>query len=154
MKKIFESVSDIVIPCIIFASIAAILVEGSLLSKAGKRMDVEKQNFTDCKDTKAIENLCAREKPTITCIGKKIWETRETIHINHVFQAIDAEGQALSLKVKDITDESGASVMDRYHAASQTASFTDTGIYTFHLKTMDRERKTATMRFSFVIDNR
>lgn len=154
MKKVFEMVSDMIIPGIIFVSIVAVVTGGALFSKVGQRMEAEKEDFSNSADTGAVENICARKEPTITCTGKRIWKKGEIIRINNVFQAADAEGQALTVKVKDIIDESGTSVIGQYQASSHTASFSSRGVYTFHLKAMDSERKTAEMKISFTVDNR
>lgn len=154
MKKVFEMVSDMILPGIIFISIVAILTGGALLSKAGQRMDVEKEDFSNSKDTGAVADVCAREEPTITCVGKKNWNIGEAIRINDVFQAVDTEGNPLTVKLADITDESGNSVMGSYQEATQTAAFSHEGIYTFHLKAIDSERKTTEAKFSFAVDER
>lgn len=154
MKKVLEMASDMILPGIIFVSIVAVLTGGALLSKAGQRMDAEKEDFSNSKDTGAVEDICAREEPSITCVGKKTWNTGEAISINSVFTAADAEGNLLTVKTVDITDESGNSAMDSYQEASRTAVFSRRGVYTFHLRAMDSERKTAEAKFSFAVDER
>lgn len=154
MKKIFEMVSDMILPGIIFVSIIAVITGGALLSKAGQRMDVEKEDFSNSKDTGAVADICAREGPAITCVGKKNWNTGEVLHINTVFWATDKDGNLLTVKAVDITDETGNSVMDSYQASTRTAVFSRRGVYTFHLSTMDSERKKAEAKFSVTVDGR
>lgn len=154
MKKILEMTSDMIIPAIIFVSIIAVIAGGALLTKAGQRMDAEKQEYTNCIDTGAVDGICARNEPTITCIGRKNWKTGEAIRIDSVFRAKDEEGRTLTIKVQDITDETGNSAMDRYQETSRTATFSRRGIYTLRLIAMDSERKTATASFSLAVDDR
>lgn len=154
MKKVLEAASDMIVPGIIFAAIVASLTAGALLTKTGQRMEAEKQDFSNSADTEAVERICEREAPTITCVGKRTWGTGETIDTGSLFLAEDAEGRALDVRTVDITDASGNSAMDRYHEPSRTARFTDSGIYTFHLRAMDSERKTSEAMIPLAVDSR
>lgn len=154
MKKIFETVSDMIVPGIIFAALVASITAGALLTRTGQRMEAPKQSFSGSADTAATEAACEREEPTILCIGKKNWKTGQTISAGSVFLATDAEGNALAVKVHDITDADGNSAIGCYQKTSHTATFTRSGIYTFHLKAIDSERKTAEASFSIAVDRR
>lgn len=143
-----------ILPGIAFAAIAAILAGSALLSKTGQRMDVESENFSNCADTNATAEICGRKAPKIICAGKKIWAIGETIPIETLFLATDADGNQIRVDVEDITDADGNSAMGNYREASQEALFQNRGVYTFHLKTMDSERKTATQKISVVVDGR
>lgn len=154
MKKIFEMTSDMLIPGIIFVSIIAVITGGALLTRTGQRMDAEKQEFTNCIDTGAVDAICARNEPTISCIGRKNFRTGETISIDSVFKAEDAEGRTLTIKTQGITDETGNNAMDRYQESSRTVSFSRRGVYTLRLSAMDSERKTAEASFSLAVDDR
>lgn len=154
MKKILEMTSEMIIPGITFALIIAAITGGALLTKAGQRMDAEKEDFTNCIDTGEVDGICARNKPTITCTGRKNWKTGETISIDSTFKAKDAEGRQLTIKTQGITDETGNDAMDRYREASRTVSFSRRGVYTLRLSAMDSERKTAEASFSLAVDDR
>lgn len=154
MKKVFETMSDMIIPGLIFVSIVVVIAGGALFTRVGQRMDVEGDDFSNCIDTGAVENVCAREQPTIKCVGKKNWGVGETIQIDSIFLATDTEGNQISVRLKDITDETGTSVMDRYKESDKTASFQRRGIYTFHLSAIDGERKEAAIKTALVVDGR
>lgn len=154
MKKIFDMVSDMIVPGIIFTALVASITAGALLTKTGQRMEAPKQSFSGSADTAATEESCAREAPVIACTGKTNWKTGETIHVDSIFSATDAEGNTLAVKVRDITDAEGNSAMDSYEKTGNTASFSRSGIYTFRLKAIDSERKTAEAAFPVAIDSR
>lgn len=154
MKKIFDMVSDMVVPGIIFAALIASITAGALLTKTGQRMQAPKQSFSGSADTAATEAACERDEPTISCVGKKNWKAGETIPAGSIFSATDAEGNTLAVKVCDITDTEGNSAMGSYQKASHTARFPRSGIYTFHLRAMDSERKTSEAMFPIAVDSR
>lgn len=154
MKKVYENISDMLIPGIIFIFIMAILTGATLFSKLGERMQEETESFSDCADTKETEKICNRTEPQIAYAGRKIWNTGEVISIKDTFPAKDAEGNPLDVEVREITDVEGNDVTDSYRATEHTAVFSHRGIYTFRIHTMDRERKTAAKKFSLVVDGR
>lgn len=154
MKKVLEAASDMIVPGIIFAAIVASLTAGALLTKTGQRMEAEKQDFSNSADTAAVKKVCERKAPIITCVGKRNWGTGEPINTGSLFLAEDAEGRALNVMTVDITDASGNSAMDKYQESSRTARFTDSGIYTFHLRAMDSERKTSEAMIPLAVDGR
>lgn len=154
MKKIFEAVSGMILPGIAFAAIAAILTGSALLSKMGKRMDVNAENFLNYADTSAVAGICQREAPEIIFTGKKVWSAGEPIPIGDVFLAADAEGSHIPVEVEDITNKDGDSVMENYQEAGNKAVFQDRGVYTFHVSALDNERKTGRKKISIVVDGR
>lgn len=154
MRKWVESISDMLIPSLVFAAILAILTGGAFFTKMGQRMQTESEDFTNCIDTGKTEEVCAREEPEISYSGKKIWKTGETIPTGTCFRAKDAEGNPLVVEVREITDEKGNDTMDCYQKVGQTAVFSRRGVYTFRVYAIDSERKAAEKKFSLMIDSR
>lgn len=154
MKKIFETASSMVIPAIVFVAIIGIIIGTKPFTRIGQRMDVQSEDFSSCQDTATVENVCTRNAPSITYTGKKIWSAREAIHTDTAFHATDTDGNALTVKIHDITDENGTSAMDSYQAGNHIASFSRRGVYTFRVSAMDSERKSTEKKFSLVVDGR
>lgn len=154
MKKIYESMSDMILPAVVFIGIIAIIAGAALLTKTGQRMDVEGEDFSGSADTGAIADICEREAPTITYTGKKVWNTGETILIASVFQAEDTDGDPVEVEVKDITGQDGNSAMDCFQETDKSVVFAEKGVYSFRLTAMDAERKSCTKRISIVVDSR
>lgn len=154
MKKIFGTMSDMVLPAVVFIAITAVIAGAALFSKAGQRMDVEGEDFSDSADTGTMEDICEREAPVITYTGKKVWNTGEVILTDNVFRAEDADGSSVEVEVMDITDRDGNSVMDCFRETDKSAVFGEKGVYSFRLSAMDSERKNTTKRISLVVDDR
>lgn len=154
MKKIYETISDMILPATIFIAAIAIIAGAALFTKAGQRMDVEGEDFSNSMDAGEMQEICEREAPTITYTGKKVWNTGETIITDSVFQAEDVDGNPVEVEVRDITDQKGDSAMDCFREADRSAAFPNRGVYTFRLTAMDGERKSTTKRISLVVDPR
>ncbi len=154
MEKIYEAVSDMILPGVVFAALAAIFIAISLFGRIGKRMETESEDFSCMADTQAVEAVCEREAPRIQCTGKKVWNTGEAIMTDHLFSAADAEGGELDVLIADITDHKGGSVLHCYQENAKQAVFHQSGVYTFSLKAMDREQKISTEKISIIVDDR
>ncbi len=154
MKRIFGTISDLILPAIIFAAVMAFLVSASFLGRIGKRMEGKTEDFSDMADTAAIGVLCEREEPQIRCVGKRVWNVGEILSIPEIFHAVDTDGGNLSVTVANIIDQNGDSVMDCYHKQKQEAVFSKKGAYTFFLMAMDKERKSGTEIVSVLVDGR
>lgn len=152
MKKIYETVSDMIFPAVVFAAILAILTGAFLLQRVGKRMEVEKEDFSGMKDTQAVEVVCERDAPVITCTGKRNFHVGEIVEIPEVFRAQDAEGEELDVLVDELVDVEGNSVIDLYQEANRKAVFKRKGVYIFTLSSMDYERKHTQERFSISVN--
>lgn len=154
MKKVYETVSDMILPGIVFAGVMAILIGAALLGSIGKRMNVKGEDFSHMADTKAVQEVCGRKEPVIQCIGDKVWNTGQSIAVSQLFSAVDEDGGKVPVTVLDIKDQNGNSVLSCYQKAGGQAVFSQRGVYTFFLKAMDRERKTSTEEISILVDNR
>lgn len=154
MKKIYGTISDIILPAVVLAGVIAILVGASLFGTIGKRMEVLEEDFSMMEDSQAVQALCDRDEPVIQCVGKKLWNVGESLSVSGNFSAVDAEGGEIAVVLLDITNQDGLSVMECYQKDSGQAVFTQRGVYTFFLKAMDREQKKATKRFSILVDGR
>lgn len=154
MNSVFQELSRWIVTAIVFAALTVILTGGSLLEKIGQRLEVQGEDFSRMADSEAVAAVCERKEPVIHFIGKRVWETGESISMSQVFEAVDAEGTKLEITVLDITDQEGNCVIDYYREDMQQAIFLERGIYTFLLKAIDRERKTCTEKMSILIDQR
>ena len=152
MRKVFESISDFILPAVVFIAITAILTGTALFSKMGQRMQEEKEDFSNFQDAGAIKEICEREEPVIVYTGKKVFQTGESISVGTLFTA--TEGSGISVEVEEITNEAGEDVMGNYDENIKTVSFSQRGIYTFTIYTMDHERKAASRKFSIAVDSR
>ena len=154
MEKVYEIVSDMILPGFVFALLAVIFIVISPLGKIGERVDGAGEDFSNMADTQAVEAVCNRVAPQIERIGKKVWKPGELIMITDLFAAADAEGRKLDFLVTDITDQNGGSALNCYQESGKQAVFQQSGVYTFCLKTMDRERKISTEQFAILVDDR
>lgn len=154
MKKVFETVSAMVLPAVVFLAIVSILVGAALFGKIGERMDIQGEDFSQMPDSQTIQDLCEREIPVIQCVGKKRWAVGESIPVAQIFAAADAEGNKADIAVLDITDQNGDSAMEYYQKDTGQAVFSARGVYTFSLAAIDGQRKRGTGRFSVVVDGR
>ncbi len=154
MKKAVESIQDIVLPAVVFLAVVSILIGASLLGRIGKRMESQREDFSQMSDSQTIQDLCGREAPIIQCIGKKRWDIGEIISVAEIFAAADAEGNKLDVTVLDITDQDGASAMEFFQKNSGQAVFLRRGVYTFSLAAMDGQRKKGMGRFSVLVDGK
>ncbi len=154
MKKINETVLNLILPAVVFLGVMAILAEGALVGKIGKRMDVQREDFSQMEDARTVEELCERNEPTIQCVGKKLWRVGEVLSIPAVFKARDAEGGNLNITVEDIINQDGASVMECYQEQTNQAVFARRGVYTFSLIAMDKQRKICKQMISVLVDER
>lgn len=154
MKKINETVLNMIVPAVVFLGIMAILAGGALFGKIGRRMEVSGEDFSQMEDTRMVEALCDREEPTIQFVGKKRWSVGEVISIPTVFQAEDAEGNEVGVTVMDIMNEEGVSVMGCYQQQANQAAFLRRGVYTFSLAAMDGQRKVCKEKVSVLVDER
>lgn len=154
MKKIFNAMSDLVLPAVVFLAVAAILTGVSLFYKIGKRIEVKEEDFSQMQDRSIMQMLCEREAPTIRCVGKKLWNIGEILTVSAVFAAEDAEAGQVEVSVLDITNQDGDSVMECYRKDLGQVIFLQRGVYTFSLAAMDGQRKTGTEEISIIVDAR
>lgn len=154
MKKINEMIVSMIFPATVFLGLMAILVGGAMFGRIGKRMEVQGEDFSQMKDTQAVNAVCERNEPTIQCIGKKLWHVGETLSVPAVFTAMDAEGEGIDVTVLDITNQDGISVMECYQEQLKHAVFSGRGVYTFSLAAMDRQRKVCKEKISILVDER
>lgn len=154
MKKAYGTISDIILPAIVFAAVMAILAGASLFGKIGKRMEAPEEDFSMMEDSRAVQALCDREGPVIRCVGKKLWNAGESIPVLGTFAAVDVEGRAADVRVLDITNQEGVSVMECYREDTGQAAFAQRGVYTFLLEAIDGEQKRGTKRVSILVDSR
>lgn len=154
MKKVYQVMSDMILPSIVFAAVVSILIGTALFARIGGRMDTGGEDFSRMADTETIEGLCERELPLIKCVGKKRWDVGECIMMSEVFAGADTEGNHVELVVLDITDQNGASVMECYNKETGQAIFSARGVYTFLLSATDRQQKRSTGMISLLVDER
>ncbi len=154
MKKLYEAVSDMILPGIVFVAVTAILTGAAVFGKIGNSMKADGDDFSHMADTQAVEAVCGRQEPRIQCIGKKVWKAGESVSIYNVFSAADENGSSLKLMVSDIISENGDSVLNCYHESTGQAVFPKRGAYTFCLETMDSERKISKERMLILVDDR
>lgn len=154
MKKLYQAVSEMIIPGIVFAAVVSILVGAALFARIGGRMQTEGEDFSQMADTQAVQALCERELPVIQCVGKKRWDAGECILVREVFTAIDMDGNIIEPVVLDIIDQDGDSAMGCYNKETGQAIFSARGVYTFLLSATDEQRKRSTERISLLVDSR
>lgn len=154
MNRVFQELSGWIVTAIVFAALTVILAGGSLLERVGQRLEVQGEDFSRMADSEAVAAVCERKEPRIRCIGKRVRQTGESISVSQMFEAVDTQGTKLELTVMDIFDQEGNSVIGCYREDLQQAVFWERGIYTFWLKTMDKERKSCTEKISILIDHR
>lgn len=154
MKKLYQAVSEMIIPGIVFAAVVSILVGAALFARIGGRMQTEGEDFSQMADTQAVQALCERELPVIQCVGKKRWDAGECILVREVFKAIDMDGNIIEPVVLDIIDQDGDSAMGCYNKETGQAIFPARGVYTFLLSATDEQRKRSTGRISLLVDSR
>ncbi len=154
MHKVYQVMSDIILPGTVFLAVLAILVGAALLSGIGKRMEAPQEDFSQMADVQAVESLCERELPDIRCVQKKRWDAGEHILVPQVFTAADADGNKIEVSVLDITDQDGASAMGFYKKENGLAVFPKRGVYTFLLAAEDGEQKRCTKWISLLVDQR
>lgn len=154
MKRALEEVSDMVLPAVVFLAIASIIIGSTIFNRIGKRMESQREDFSQMSDSQTVQALCGREAPIIQCIGKKRWDIGENILVAEVFAAVDAEGNKVDVTVLDITDQDGTSAMEFFQKDSGQAVFSKRGVYTFSLVAMDGQRKRGMGRFSILVDGK
>lgn len=154
MKKVYETVSELLLPAAVFLAVMAILAGAAVFNRIGKRMEVPGEDYALMGDTQAVQSLCERESPKIWCAGKKRWNAGEVISVSEVFASADAEGNGLEVTVVDITDQDGISEAGCYQEETGQAVFPVRGVYTFSLLAMDGERKRSIERISLLVDGK
>lgn len=154
MKKLYESVSDMIFPGIVCTAVTSIFIGTALFGRIGDRMAVESENFSHMADTQALEAVCKRKAPVIQCAEKRVWRPGESILISRLYSAVDEEGKNLQCVVSDIKNQNGDSVMDCFQESTGQAVFVQRGVYTFYLKTMDKERKISEETMVILVDDR
>ncbi len=154
MKKIYQAVSEMVLPGIVFSAVVSILVGAALFARIGGRMETRGEDFSRMADTQTVQALCERELPVIQCVGKKRWDAGESILVQEVFTALDMDGNIIEPVVLDIIDQDGDSVMGCYNKETGQAIFTARGIYTFLLSATDKQRKRSAGKISLLVDGR
>jgi hypothetical protein len=154
MKKIYQAVSEMVLPGIVFSAVVSILVGAALFDRIGGRMETGGEDFSRMADTQTVQALCERELPVIQCVGKKRWDAGESILVQEVFTALDMDGNIIEPVVLDIIDQDGDSAMGCYNKETGQAIFTARGIYTFLLSATDKQRKRSAGKISLLVDGR
>lgn len=154
MRKVLETISDVVLPAAVFLAVLAILAGASLLGRIGTRMEEPGEDFSQMEDSRAVQVLSERELPKIRCVGKKLWDVGEALPVPQTFSGIDAEGNPMEVTVLDITDQDGESVVSCYSKENGQAVFDRRGVYTFLLAATDGQRKRSTGRISVLVDSR
>lgn len=154
MKKVYQAVSEMILPGIVFAAVMSILVGAALFARIGGRMETEAEDYSRMADTQAVQALCERELPVIRCVGRKRWDDGESIFVPEVFAASDAEGNNIEVAVIDITDQNGNSAMGCYSKETKEAVFSARGVYTFLISATDGQQKRSTGRFSILVDRK
>ena len=154
MKKVYQAVSEMVLPGIVFAAIVSILVGAALFARIGGRMETAGEDFSKMADAQMVQALCERELPVIQCVGKKRWEAGECMLVREVFTALDMDGNIIEPLVLDIINQDGESAMEGYNKESGQVVFPARGIYTFLLSATDKQRKRSTEKISLLVDGR
>ena len=154
MRKVFETISDVVLPAVVFLAVLAILLGSSLLGRVGARMEEPGEDFSQMGDSYAVQAFSERKLPEIRCIGKKLWDVGEVLSVSQTFSGIDTEGNSLEVTVLDITDQDGVSVIGCFSKESGQAVFASRGVYTFLLAAVDGQRQRSVGRISVLVDGR
>lgn len=154
MKVIFENMKNMILPTIVVIGIFVLLM--TVAFPAIKHQSESNQNtrkYSDYQDCTVYQNVSQREAPVITYDSQKIWKVGNTIPIGQAFQAKDADGNVVELRVMNIEDVTGISMMDKYEENGKTAVFDTAGSYYFRLKAVDQEKKTTIKTIALVVDN-
>ena len=154
MKKVYQAVSEMVLPAIVFSAVVSILVGAALFARIGGRMETAGEDFSQMADAQTVQALCERELPIIQCVGKKRWEAGECILVREVFTALDMDGNFIEPVVLDIIDQDGESAMECYNKEIGQVKFPARGIYTFLLSATDDQRKRSAVKISLLVDGR
>jgi len=154
MKKVYQAVSEMVLPAIVFSAVVSILVGAALFARIGGRMETAGEDFSQMADAQTVQALCERELPIIQCVGKKRCETGECILVREVFTALDMDGNFIEPVVLDIIDQDGESAMECYNKEIGQVIFPARGIYTFLLSATDEQRKRSAVKISLLVDGR
>ena len=67
MRKVFETISDVVLPAVVFLAVLAILLGSSLLGRVGARMEEPGEDFSQMGDSYAVQAFSERNQPERSC---------------------------------------------------------------------------------------
>ena len=121
------------------------------IAYAKAEQGMTKTDVTDYTDALAVKALAARKNPKITYAYSKALP-KNTVNLNQMFAAVDADGASVDVEITDVTDSRGESLL--YRTAEERKKnirlcdtkkfmFPSVGVYTVNVRAIDQEKKTA-----------
>ncbi len=130
--------------------------KGMILIAAQKAAEhMEAVDIRTERDVNAVMAAAARRRPKITYTGTNA-VSGTAVNLKEMFSAADADGISVAVEITDVLDVSGKSVLyetkeQRKHKTGKYDPegfvFSTAGIYTVHVKAVDREKKVSRMKF-------
>ena len=169
MKKIFEVHGKTIISVIVALAVIAAMgivtynnrtgifaILGGEFEDAATAGNADDSSFV----TASYASYSARKKPEVSYEsynGNGDWQrikAGEEVYLSDFFRGMDEDGNEVAiLKVTDIQDESGKSLMDVYDESDGSITFTDAGIYTATFYMKDAQNVENTQLITFPVDN-
>lgn len=104
--------------------------------------------------TEAVKTVMARKKPEIVYLYKKILPG-ETVNIDGMFLARDADGKPAQVEICDILNSLGESILDTEKGCdTKKFLFPVSGIYTLKVKASDKENRTVCKQYKALVSGR
>ena len=153
MKVIFEQLKDIILPVVTAIAVFALLAIVFPYIKQRAEEGNHSINYSEYQDSVVYERIATRQAPEISYNNQNVWKAGDSIDISQAFQAVDADGNNLDIRVEEITDSNGTVVTDKYNESEKEAVFDTAGSYFFRLKVVDQEKKTTQKTIALVVDN-
>lgn len=154
MRELLSQNKDVILNFFLAGILIAMILGLGLFcigTGAGKLVrNTEYENFTDAAQLKTV---AAIPKPVIKCREEKQWKNGTVVIVSQAFQATDAAGQELEMKVLQVKNEAGTDITDQYQESTDKITFPATGCYYFKLWTMDNNKKVTTEEIPLIIDS-
>lgn len=155
MKIMMETTAGLILSGIVLVAVIFLFTgtEQPLLRQIGQRMQTETTDYSAYQDKQILYEACQREAPKIWYKQEIHWKAGEQIAVGQAFGARDADGNSTELKVEDIVDVHGNSLIDQYQKEDATISLS-AGSYIFTLKAIDSQKKVTVERIALVVDGK
>lgn len=151
MKEVVINIKEAIIPFIVVGFLFAMVFQ--LLPKIGENtanMDTG-ITYSNYQDRQTFREISERTAPIIQYDASRIWKEGQTVSIPDAFQAIDADGTGIVIRVLDIKNAAGDSLSEL--PTDGMITFPQAGVYYFKLKAIDRQKKTTEEEIALIVDN-
>lgn len=111
----------------------------------GMQAEVKDTDYETFSDMEEMKNYTMLKTPQIVFSDNQVY-TGERVNLDGEFSAEGSDGNPAGIKIMDIREESGNSILDRNTMKTDAFVFKKSGVYNIYVKAVDGNNRISTMK--------